>query len=116
MVTKIKGSQGRARRQWVKIEHPWTAIRLKTDSHANHCEAQNAALRRRCSAFRRRQNLYDKTVEGLEQTVMVQRLIHDWVRPHHSTQVTSAVAIGFISRALSLREMLLSREFHDIPT
>ena len=51
MAIKIKGSQGRARRQWVKIEHLWTAINLETDIHANHCEAQNVALRRRCSAF-----------------------------------------------------------------
>ena len=116
MAMKVKGSQGRARREWVKVEPPWTAISPEAEVHANHCEAHNASLRRRCIAFRRRQNLYAKTVTGLERAVTVQRLIHNWIRPHYSTQVTPAVAIGLMSRALSLREMLLSRGFHEIPT
>ncbi|PPT07073.1 hypothetical protein CKA32_005298 [Geitlerinema sp. FC II] len=78
---KVKGSQGKARREWVKFEHPWTAISAESEVHANHCEAHNAALRRRCSAFRRRQNLYAKTPSGLERALSVQRLIHNWVRP-----------------------------------
>jgi hypothetical protein len=61
---KIKGSQGRARIEWVKAEHPLTATSDRSDVHkegvwgklppahfrANHNEAQNAALRRRASA------------------------------------------------------------------
>ena len=54
----------------------------KSDVHANHNEAQNAALRRPASAYRRRQNLYAKRVEGLQRTLDVQQLIHNWVRPH----------------------------------
>ena len=113
---KVKGSQGRPRREWLKQEHPWTAISSEAEVHANHCEAQNAAIRRRCSAFRRRQNLIAKTVEGLERAVAVQRLIHNWVRPHWSSNITPATAIGFIERPLSLEEMLLSRGFHFLPT
>jgi hypothetical protein len=41
-----------------------------------------SALRRRCSAYRRRQNLYAKNTEGLQRAVTVQRLVHNWVRPH----------------------------------
>ena len=113
---KVKGSQGRPRREWLKVEHPWTAISSEHEVHANHCEAQNAAIRRRCSAFRRRQNLYAKTVDGLERAVTVQRLIHNWVRPHWSSNLTPAKAIGFIDRAVSLEEILNSRGFHALPT
>ena len=113
---KVKGSQGIARRVWLKAEHPWTAISPKHEVHANHCEAHNAALRRRCSAFRRRQNLYAKTLEGLKRVVAVQRLLHNWVRPHWSSDITPAMAMRFIDRALTIEEMLLSRGFHFIPT
>ena len=113
---KVKGSQGIARRVWLKAEHPWTAISPEHEVHANHCEAHNAALRRRCSAFRRRQNLYAKTLEGLERVVTVHRLLHNWMRPHWSSNITPAMALGFIERALTLEEMLLSRGFHFIPT
>ena len=112
---KVKGFQGRPRREWVKVEYPWTAMSSEVEVHANHCEPHNAALRRRCSAFRRRQNLYAKTVAGLERALTVQRLIHNWVRPHWATQVTPATAIGFVSRTLSLREILLSRGFYYNP-
>ncbi len=47
---KIKGSQGRPRVEWVKAEHPLTAISDKSEVYANHNEAQDAALRRRSSA------------------------------------------------------------------
>ena len=65
---KIKSSQGNRRVAWLKPEHPYTAISDKSDVHANHNEANNSALRRRCSAYRRRQNLYAKNSEGLQPT------------------------------------------------
>jgi hypothetical protein len=70
---KVKRSQGHRRVEWVLPEHPYTAISLKTEVHANHNEAHNSALRRRCSAYRRRQNLYAKYVLGLQRAVTVQR-------------------------------------------
>jgi hypothetical protein len=54
---KIKGSPGNRRIEWVRPEHPYTTISDKSDVHANHNEANNSALRRRFSAYRRRQNL-----------------------------------------------------------
>ena len=54
---KIKGSPGNRPIEWVKPEPPHTAISDKSDVHANHNEANNSALRKRCSAYRRRQNL-----------------------------------------------------------
>jgi hypothetical protein len=59
---KIKGSQGHRRVEWLKQEHPFTAISPKAEVHANHVEAFNSALRRRATAYRRRQNHYAKQV------------------------------------------------------
>jgi hypothetical protein len=93
---KVKSSQGNRRVAWLKPEHPYTAISDKSDVHANHNEANNSALRRRCSAYRRRQNLYAKNTEGLQRAVTVQRLVHNWVRPHVGLgkNKTPAMAIG----------------------
>jgi hypothetical protein len=78
---KIKGSQGQRRVVWLNVDHPFTALSPVSEVHANHNETNNAALRRRCSAYRRRHNLYAKTTEGLQRTVDVQRLIHNWYAP-----------------------------------
>ncbi|MBD2189218.1 hypothetical protein H6F41_13825 [Pseudanabaena sp. FACHB-723] len=111
---KIKGSQGKCRVEWLKTEHPYTAISDKSDVHANHNEANNSALRRRCSAYRRRQNLYAKNTEGLQRAITVQRLIHNWVRPHVGLgkNKTPAMAIGLFHRPLSILELLSSRGFY----
>jgi len=112
---KIKGSQGRKRVEWVKPEHPYTAISDKSEVHANHVEAHNAALRRHCSAYRRHQNLYAKTTHGLRRAVTVQQLIHNWVRPHWGLGkgTPPAMAIGFVNRAITMEEMLIERGFKD---
>jgi len=57
-----QGVAGHRRVEWVYSEHPFTAISTESEVHANHNEAQNSALRRRCSAYRRRQHLYAKKV------------------------------------------------------
>ena len=108
---KIKGSQGRRRIEWVNIEHPFTAISAKSDVHANHNEAQNSALRRRASAYRRRQNLYAKELLGLQRVLDVQRLVHNWVRPHWglAKQQTPAMAMGYYHRPISMAELLTTR-------
>lgn len=110
---KIKGSQGKPRVEWVKVEHPFTAISLKTEVHANHLEALNSALRRRATAYRRRQNQYAKIVEGLQRALNVQRLLHNWVKPHSSLnkKTTPAMAMGFITRPLKIQEILTCRGF-----
>ena len=112
---KVKGSQGKPRREWLKQEHPFTAISPANEVHANHVEAFNSALRRRATAYRRRQNHYAKVVEGLQRALDVQRLIHNWVRPHgrFRQKMTPAMAMGFIDRSLSIEEILTSRGFQD---
>ncbi len=42
---------------------------------SNHNEAHNSAIRRKCSAYRRRQNLYARKVQGLNRAITIQRLI-----------------------------------------
>lgn len=114
---KVKGAQGNRRVEWVKVEHPFTAISPASEVHANHNEAHNAALRRRCSAYRRRQNLYAKKLSGLQRVLDVQQLIHNWVRPHWglSKQTTPAMEMGFCSRPLSTLELLTSKGFRYVP-
>ena len=92
---KIKGSQGHKRVLWVKAEHLFTAISPDCEVHANHNEAQNTALRRRASAYRRRQNLYAKRVEGLQRVLDIQRLVHNWVRSHWGLEKNTTPAFGF---------------------
>jgi hypothetical protein len=113
---KIKGSQGRKRIEWVKVEHPFTAISAERDVHANHNEAQNSALRRHASAYRRRQNLYAKSLEGLQRVLDVQRLVHNWVRPHWglAKDTTPAMAMGYCNRRLSIEELLTVRGFSSL--
>lgn len=110
---KIKGSQGHRRVEWLKQEHPFTAISPKAEVHANHVEAFNSALRRRATAYRRRQNHYAKQVKGLQRALNVQRLIHNWVRPHWSLgkRTTPSMAMGFIKRPVKISEILSSRGF-----
>jgi hypothetical protein len=42
---KIKGSQGQRRVVWLNVDHPFTALSPASEGHANHNEANNAALR-----------------------------------------------------------------------
>jgi hypothetical protein len=112
---KIKGSQGKPRVEWVFREHPVTAISPTREVHANHLEAFNSALRRRATAYRRRQNHYAKIVAGLQRALNVQRLLHNWVRPHWglAKKTTPAMAMGFVQRPLEITEILTCRGFLD---
>ncbi len=112
---KNKGSQANVKKKRPKYEAPWrehpeTQQDLDNqDIHANHIEAQNAALRRRNSAFRRRTNTYAKTLEGLQRTLDVHQLIHNFVRRHWTTLEVPAVALGVIKEALCLEDILNRR-------
>ena len=91
-------------------EHPDTEQDLADAAiHANHVEAQNAALRRRNSAFRRRTNTYAKGKEGLQRTLDVHQIIHNFVRQHWTTGAVPAVALGIIEEALCLEKVLMGR-------
>ena len=81
----------------------------KTEIHANHLEAQNAATRRKNCAFRKKTNTCAKTEDGLQRTLDVHQIIHNYVRPHWTTEKVPAVSLGIMSEALSL-ESILSRQ------
>lgn len=112
---KNKGSQkskpGRKRSKYEAPhrEHPKTAQNLGPDIHANHLEAQNASMRRRNSAFRRRTNTYAKNRAGLQRTLDVHQIIHNFVRPHWTTGKVPAEALGLSGGSLCLENLLTMR-------
>ncbi|WP_446011964.1 IS1 family transposase [Candidatus Electrothrix sp.] len=92
-------------------EHPETDQELdESNIHANHVEANNAAMRRRNSAFRRRTNTYAKTVLGLQRTLDVYWVIHNFVRKHWTTGEVPAVAMGVLSAPLGLEDILMMQK------
>ena len=83
-------------------EHPDTVQDIEnSDIHANHAEAFNASLRRRNSAYRRKTNTYAKNVPGLQRTLDLYWIVHNFVRPHFTTKLVPAVALGILEKGLS---------------
>jgi hypothetical protein len=76
----------------------------------------HSALRRHASAYRRRQNLYAKNLTGLQRVLDIQRLVHNWVRPHWglAKDTTPAMAMGYCNRRLSIEELLTKRGFSSL--
>jgi hypothetical protein len=109
---KNKGSQrhkrGRKRPKYQAPypEHPDTAQSIATpDIHANHLEAFNTSLRRRCAAYRRRTNTYAKNQTRLQERLDVYWIVHNFVRVHFTTRQVPAVALGILESSLSLNEV-----------
>jgi hypothetical protein len=89
-------------------EHPQTAQSLETQEiHANHLEAFNTSLRRRCAAYRRRTNMYAKTTGRLQERLDVYWMVHNFVRVHFTTRRVPAVALGILEQGFSLQELFL---------
>ena len=92
-------------------EHPETDQKLsESEIHANHVEANNAAMRRRNSAFRRRTNTYAKTTYGLQRTLDVYWVIHNFVRKHWTTKKIPAVAMGILCAPLGIEAILMMQK------
>jgi phage FluMu protein Com len=104
---KHKKGRKRPKYQAPQREHPGTNQNLaEPEIHANHLETQNAATRRRNSTFRRKTNTYAKTEEGLQRTLDVHQIIHNYVRPHWTTREVPAVSLGILSKPLTLENIL----------
>ena len=109
---KNKGSQ-RSKNKRKKYEsphreHPDTVQNIDDkDIHANHVEAYNASLRRRNSAYRRKTNTYAKTVTGLQRTLDLQWIAHNFIRRHFTTKMVPAVALGILQERLSWEQILM---------
>lgn len=111
---KNKGGQthkkGRKRPKYQApwAEHPETSREVKESLiHANHLEAFWSALRRKCSAFRRRTNTYAKSPGGLQRILRVYWVMHNFVRKHFTTKAVPAVMLGILERPLSTQELVL---------
>ncbi len=111
---KNKGSQAhkkgpkRLKYQAPQPEHPETVQDIvNKDIHANHCEAFNSSLRRRNSVFRRRTNTYAKNENGLQRTLDVFWVIHNFMRTHFTTKQVPAVALGILDKKLSWDELFM---------
>jgi len=76
-----------------------------TDIHANHLEAFNTSLRRRCAAYRRRTNTYAKNQARLQERLDVYWIVHNFVRVHFTTRQVPAVALGVLESGFSLKEV-----------
>ena len=100
----------RPKYQAPQSEHPQTVQDLiNKDIHANHCEAFNSSLRRRNSAFRRRTNTYAKNENGLQRTLDVFWVIHNFIRTHFTTKKVPAVALGILDKGLSWGKIFMIR-------
>ena len=88
-------------------EHPETLQNLSNaEIQANHVEALNAALRRRNSAYRRKTNTYAKKKTGLQRTLDLFWVVHNFIRKHFTTQQVPAVALGLLKEGLSWGQIL----------
>jgi transposase-like protein len=112
---KNKGDQShkkgpkRKKYQTPKPEHPDTEQNIEdSDIHANHQEGQNAAYRRKNSAYRRRTNTYAKCKNGLQRTLDLYWVIHNFVRRHFSTKKVPAVDIGILKQEITLEEIMMN--------
>lgn len=105
---KNKGDQARKKgRKRPKYQAPWqehpeTDKELADkDIHANHVEAQNSVMRRKCSAYKRKTNSYAKSTDGLQRILNVYWVIHNFIRVHFTTKEVPAVALGVIEHRIS---------------
>ena len=61
------------------------------------------------STFRRRTNTYTKNKKGLQRTLDVHQIIHNFVRSHWTTGKVPAVSLGIFKDALCLKNILTHR-------
>jgi hypothetical protein len=88
-------------------EHPETPQTLPNSAiHANHVEAFNGSLRRRNSAYRRKTHTYAKKTTGLQRTLDMLWMAHNFIRKHFTTKKVPAVALGILKEGLSWEQML----------
>lgn len=109
---KNKGSRAHkpgpkpAKYQQPKPEHPETVNDIDdTDIHANHTEAFNASLRRKCAAYRRKTNTYAKNKKRLQQRLDLIWIKHNFIDKHYTTKKIPAVALGIIDTGFSFEQL-----------
>lgn len=109
---KNKGSQshkrGRKRQKYQapQPEHPETTQDVENkEIHANHLEAFNASLRRKCAAYRRRTNTYAKKESRLQERLDLFWIFHNFSKTHFTTRRVPAVALGIMEQGIKLERL-----------
>ena len=109
---KNKGSQAhkkgpkRPKYQTTCPQHPETSNNVTDEeTHANHVEANNSAMRRKCSPYRRKTNTYAKSETGLQRVLNLYWVIHNFVRVHFTTKEVPAVNLGVIESGLTAEKL-----------
>ena len=110
---KNKGSQAHKRGpklpkyQQPKNEHPENINDIEDkEIHANHTEAFNASLRRKCAAYRRRCNTYVKKVSRLQQRLDLHWIRNNFINKHYTTGKVPAVDLEIIESGFSFEQIL----------
>ena len=106
---RLKNKGGKKAQKYEKPvpEHPNTEDIEESEIHANHLEAKNSTLRRTNSAFRRRTNTYAKNVSGLQRTLDLDFIVHNYLKPNFTTKIVPAVALGIIKEPYSIEKVLM---------
>ncbi len=109
---KNKGSQAhkkgpkKPKYQTTHPLHPETSNNISDEeTYANHVEANNSAMRRKCFPYRRKTNTYAKSETGLQRVLNLYWVIHNFVRVHFTTQEVPAVSLGVIENGLSAEKL-----------
>jgi len=109
---KNKGSQAhkkgrkKPKYQTTHPQHPETSNNVSDkETHANHVEANNSAMRRKCSPYRRKTNTYAKSQTGLQRVLNLYWVIHNFVRVHFTTKEVPAVSLGLIESGLTAEKL-----------
>lgn len=107
-----KSEHKRAKYEAPQNEHPLTVQDISDkEIHANHVEAFNASLRRKNSTFRRKTNTYAKTKGGLQRTLDIYWVVHNFIRPHFTTKQIPAVALGVLDQGITWEEAFTIQQF-----
>ena len=77
----------------------------QSEAHANHVEANNSEMRQRRSPFRRKTNTYAKSKNNLQRILNVYWVIHNYVRPHFTTEEVPAVRLGIVEKTLNVKTL-----------
>ena len=67
-------------------------------------------MRRKNSTFRRRTNTYAKNTNGLQRTLDLYWVVHNYIRTHYMTKTVPAVAVGLIEKEMTWFDVLYTRK------
>tara|TARA_B110000977_G_scaffold177958_1_gene235037 strand:+ start:383 stop:616 length:234 start_codon:yes stop_codon:yes gene_type:complete len=71
-------------------------------------ESQNATVRRKNAAYRRKTNTYAKTKVALQRTLDLYWVVHNFVRENFTIKEVPAVSIGVINKQMSLHQIMMN--------